>query len=72
MFFIAGLAGLAFITGWLSIDEDTHHLDPALDRRVDWIGAFLVTSALVLLTFSLGEGEIAPDGWRTNCEFIFL
>jgi len=41
-------------------------LDPALDRRVDWIGAFLVTSGLVLLTFSLGEGETAPNGWRTS------
>lgn len=66
LFFTAGLAGLTFVTGWLSIDEDTHHLDPALDRRVDWIGAFLVTSGLVFLTYSLGDGETAPHGWRTS------
>ena len=36
-------------------------------RRVDWIGAALVTSGLVLITFVLGQGELAPDGWRTPC-----
>ncbi|KAF8340762.1 efflux transporter [Cantharellus anzutake] len=65
-FFSAGLAGLTFVTGWLAIDKDTHHLDPSLDRRVDWMGAFLVTSSLILLTFSLGDVETAPDGWKTS------
>ncbi len=62
---------LTFITGLLALDQDTHHLDPTLDRRVDWIGAFLVTTALVFLTFSLGDGNAAPYGWRTGCTPIF-
>lgn len=49
------------------MDRDTHHLDPSLDRRVDWVGAFLVTAGLVLLTFSLGDGETAqPKQWKTS------
>ncbi|KAG8738844.1 hypothetical protein FRC11_001101 [Ceratobasidium sp. 423] len=35
------------------------------DRRVDWIGAAISTTALVLLTFSLAQSSSAKDGWRT-------
>lgn len=53
--------------GLLAIDKDTHHLDPSLDRRVDWCGAALVTSGLVLLVFALGDGETAkPHQWRSG------
>jgi hypothetical protein len=53
--------------GFLAIDKDTHHLDPSLDRRVDWIGAALVTIGLVLLMFALGDGETAkPHQWRSG------
>jgi len=38
------------------------------DRTIDWLGALLVTSGLVLLTFALAQGEIV--GWRTPCELI--
>lgn len=66
-YFQAGLAGLVFILGIVAIDPDTHHLDPALDRRVDWLGAFLVTAGLVLLVFALGDGETAkPSQWRSG------
>ena len=39
------------------------------DRRVDWIGAVLVTAGLVCIMFVLGQGELAPDGWKTGCEY---
>jgi hypothetical protein len=52
----------------LAIDPDRHHLDPNLDQRVDWIGAALITSGLVLFTFAIGDGETAVRGWRTGCE----
>ncbi|EUC55277.1 MFS general substrate transporter, partial [Rhizoctonia solani AG-3 Rhs1AP] len=35
------------------------------DRRIDWVGAALSTTALVLLTFSLAQSSSATDGWRT-------
>ncbi|KAF7420881.1 hypothetical protein PC9H_011399 [Pleurotus ostreatus] len=35
------------------------------DRRVDWLGAFLVTAGLVLVVFVLSDGEVAPRQWAT-------
>lgn len=70
-FFAAGLSALTVLLGWLVIEPDTHHLDASLDRRVDWIGAALVTGGLVLLVFSLGDGESAPQGWKTGCTSPF-
>lgn len=34
-------------------------------RRIDWIGAALVTCGLVLLQFTVSDGMSAPHGWRT-------
>ncbi|KAF9509240.1 hypothetical protein BS47DRAFT_1349492 [Hydnum rufescens UP504] len=62
----AGPGALTFVIGLLAIDPDRHHLDPNLDRRVDWIGAALITSGLVLFTFAIGDGETAVRGWRTG------
>ena len=47
-------------------------MDPDLpsqetDKRVDWIGAFLVTTGLVLIVFVFGQGEVAPRQWATPC-----
>lgn len=41
-------------------------------RRVDWLGAFLGTSGLILIVFALSDGNVAPDGWKTGCESRFL
>ncbi|KAH8109878.1 MFS general substrate transporter [Phellopilus nigrolimitatus] len=62
-FLTAGLALLVFIGGIFFIDADLPSQEK--DKRVDWLGATLVTSALVLITFILGEGELAPQRWRT-------
>ncbi|KAJ3330434.1 hypothetical protein HDU93_000394 [Gonapodya sp. JEL0774] len=32
---------------------------------VDWIGGLLITSSIVLLTFALSDGSIAPSGFAT-------
>lgn len=42
-------------------------IDYNVDRRVDWIGASLVTVGLVLIVFVLGQGQIASQGWGTPC-----
>lgn len=39
-----------------------------IDRRVDWLGAFLVTAGLVLVTFVLAQGPVV--GWETGCEYL--
>jgi len=48
----------------LTIEEDVP--TPKDSRKVDWLGAFLITAALVLILFVLGDGESAPNKWTTN------
>lgn len=61
----AGTAAACAILGFLVIIPD-RHLDN--DRRVDWIGAVLITCGLVLLQFSISYGPSASNGWKTGCE----
>ncbi|KAF8524916.1 MFS general substrate transporter, partial [Hysterangium stoloniferum] len=62
-FAICGCGALSFITAALVIDRDIPTTEK--DARVDWIGAVLATSGLVLITFVLGQGPLAPNGFRT-------
>ena len=34
-------------------------------RRVDWVGAILVTAGLTFIVFILSDGPSAPYGWKT-------
>lgn len=38
------------------------------DRRIDWLGGFLITAGLCLFTYSLTESGITPKGWRAPRE----
>ncbi|KAJ7725203.1 MFS general substrate transporter [Mycena metata] len=62
-YLFAGLSALCALGGLFAIDADL--LNTELDKRVDWFGAFLVTAGLILVIFVLGQGELAPHGWRT-------
>ncbi|KDN43708.1 hypothetical protein RSAG8_05898, partial [Rhizoctonia solani AG-8 WAC10335] len=59
----AGIAALTIIAAAVGIHKDKPSQEQ--DRRVDWIGAILSTTALVLLSFSLAQSSSAKDGWRT-------
>ncbi|KZO95200.1 efflux transporter [Calocera viscosa TUFC12733] len=61
-FVMAGIATITLVGAFLTFPPDA---PLAEDRRVDWLGAFLITVGLILFTFVLGEGEIAPRGWNT-------
>ncbi|KAJ7490688.1 MFS general substrate transporter [Mycena latifolia] len=63
-FLLAGLACLCALGGLLLIDPDVPSTET--DKRVDWLGAFLVTTGLVLLVFVLGQGSLASNGWKTG------
>ena len=39
-------------------------------RRVDWVGAILVTARLTFIVFILSDGPSAPDGWKTGCRSL--
>ena len=56
---------LCFIGGLVSIDKDVPSEE--VDKRIDWVGSFLVTAGLVLIVFVLSQGELAPDKWATPC-----
>ncbi|KAG8732051.1 hypothetical protein FRC11_000928 [Ceratobasidium sp. 423] len=55
----AGIAALSIIAATFAIHKDQPSHE---DRRIDWIGAALSTTALVLLTFSLAQSSSAKDG----------
>ncbi|KZO89918.1 efflux transporter [Calocera viscosa TUFC12733] len=61
-FVLAGVGGLVLIGAVIVFPKDH---DFSEDKRVDWLGAFLITAGLVLLLFCLGQGEIAPQEWNT-------
>ncbi|WWC69544.1 uncharacterized protein I206_103486 [Kwoniella pini CBS 10737] len=62
LFLLAGMAfAIACISLW-TIPSDFSHSD---DKRVDWIGAALVTVGLILLQFTISAGETASNGWKT-------
>ncbi|KAG6885012.1 hypothetical protein C0993_006537 [Termitomyces sp. T159_Od127] len=58
-----GFTVLCLIGGIISFDPDVPSQEK--DRRVDWPGAILITAGLVLIIFVLGQGEVAPQGWKT-------
>ena len=69
-FLFAGLGAACFAGGLIVIDKDTPSTEK--DRRVDWLGAFLVTAGLVLIVFVLSDGSIAPNGFATNYIIAFI
>ncbi|KDQ08068.1 hypothetical protein BOTBODRAFT_38288 [Botryobasidium botryosum FD-172 SS1] len=68
-FWVQAGCGLVFIVlGWFSLPLDDMPDDDTTAKRVgriDWVGAFLITTALALFNFSLAGGPSAPQGWRT-------
>ena len=64
---VAGLSALCVALALLYVDADKPNTES--DKRVDWIGSFLVTAGLVLIVFVLSDGELAPRQWSTPCTF---
>ncbi|KXN82110.1 hypothetical protein AN958_03164, partial [Leucoagaricus sp. SymC.cos] len=62
LFLFAGINVVCFLGGFMCIDKDI--ANTADDKKVDWLGAFLITTALILILFVLGEGE--TRGWSTG------
>lgn len=43
-----------------------------VDKRVDWVGAALVTVGLIFLQFVISDALNAPNGWKTWCRSLPL
>ncbi|KAJ6509090.1 major facilitator superfamily domain-containing protein [Mycena vulgaris] len=69
-FLSAGLSLATMIGGAFVFDADMPSLDR--DRRVDWLGAALVSAGLVLVVFVLAQGELAVDGWESPYIIVLL
>ncbi|GBE89989.1 efflux transporter [Sparassis crispa] len=63
-YLMTGISALVFVGGFLTFDSDMPSTEE--DKRVDWLGAFLVTAGLVMIVFVLSDGTIAPNGWKTS------
>ncbi|KAG2101573.1 major facilitator superfamily domain-containing protein [Suillus discolor] len=59
-YLVAAMSALTGISGVISFDADV-----TSEEAVDWIGVSLITVGLVLILFVLGQGEVAPQGWKT-------
>lgn len=68
---MAGVTALSAIMGIVSVKPDLQEELPQ-DKRIDWLGSFLVTAGLVLIVFVLSQGEIAPKRWETPCTLVPL
>lgn len=42
--------------------------DPNADKRIDFLGAALVTGGLVILLYAMTAGSTAPQGFKTSCK----
>ncbi len=65
LYVFAGLAAAVGITAFLVVPPDVVQ---TVDKRIDWLGAALITIGLVLLQFVVSDGQTAPDGWKTGCK----
>ncbi|KAI9433579.1 MFS general substrate transporter [Lactarius indigo] len=62
MFLFAGVSFAWTILGFFVFEEDEPSTEE--DRRVDWIGAALITAGLVLIVFVLSDSPSARKGWK--------
>ncbi|OSC97829.1 efflux transporter [Trametes coccinea BRFM310] len=62
--FLAALAAMCCLGALVSVDDD--FASGIADRRIDWIGACLITIGMTFIIFVLSDGSIAPDGWKTG------
>ncbi|KAG8957580.1 hypothetical protein FRC00_003783 [Tulasnella sp. 408] len=65
MFFIlCGMTALAGLAVFYVVPKDVRSENR--DKRVDWVGAAVITTSLVLLLFVLAQGEVASNQWKTG------
>ncbi|KIM37309.1 hypothetical protein M413DRAFT_448602 [Hebeloma cylindrosporum] len=62
-YLLSGMTFLCFVVGLIFIDDDVPSEE--VDKRIDWLGALLVTSGLILIIFALSQGKNTLQGWAT-------
>ncbi|KAN0121010.1 efflux transporter [Russula decolorans] len=62
LYLLSGFTFACLVLGFFTIDEDEPSTEE--DRRVDWIGATLITCGLILIIFVLSDTPTARKGWK--------
>ena len=62
----AGFALLPVISGYFLIPPEPAR-SATQNRRLDWIGAVVITIAMTLLSLSLTQSGTDPRGWKAPC-----
>ncbi|KAI9464425.1 major facilitator superfamily domain-containing protein [Lactarius psammicola] len=62
MFLFAGVSFAWMILGFFVFEEDEPSTEE--DKRVDWIGAAMITVGLVLIVYVLSDSPSAHKGWK--------
>jgi hypothetical protein len=44
--------------------------DKVVDKRIDFIGAFLFTAGFILIFLSLSQSITESKGWTTPCKYL--
>lgn len=70
-FILAGLSLFPVVGGVLSIPPEPSKKDNG-NRRIDWMGAFLITAGLSLFSFALTQSGLVEKGWRTPCKSSYI
>ncbi|WVQ70152.1 uncharacterized protein L199_008377 [Kwoniella botswanensis] len=63
LFCVAGISFLTSILVMITIPSDGSHTS---SKHVDWPGATLITTGLVLFLYAITGASSAPEGWRTS------
>ncbi|WVQ98567.1 hypothetical protein IAU59_005694 [Kwoniella sp. CBS 9459] len=62
-FILAGMALIPIVLGFFTIPNDQVKATPGGNRKIDWLGAFIITTALSLFTFALTQSGLTAKGW---------
>ncbi|WWC61415.1 uncharacterized protein I303_103998 [Kwoniella dejecticola CBS 10117] len=63
-FILAGLALIPIVAGAFVIPRDPPKMiTTTTNRRVDWLGAFLITAGLCLFSFAITQSGLVQNGW---------
>ncbi|WWC69719.1 uncharacterized protein I206_103662 [Kwoniella pini CBS 10737] len=63
-FILAGLALIPIVAGTFVIPRDPPQtITATTNRRIDWLGAFLITAGLCLFSFAITQSGLVENGW---------
>ncbi|KAI0251756.1 efflux transporter [Lactifluus subvellereus] len=61
LFICSRVSFVCILLGYFAIDKDEPSTEE--DKRIDWIGAILITSGLIFIVFVLSDSPTARRGW---------